>query len=98
MFPREHVDDVHLPGISVIGSEDVAHGLPERFAEERIVHEDDARIIGHLPVHDAGSDTLDHSGTLLTPKPLNIALSRHSQLTIDLDAHDPLERRHPCDQ
>jgi hypothetical protein len=64
--------------------------LPERLAKERIVQEDNARVIRHLPVHDAGGDRLDHRSALPMTEVIDIASSRHSQLTVDLDADDSL--------
>ena len=98
MFPGEHVDDVHLPRVPVIGREDVPHGLPERLAEERIAHKDDARVVRHCPVDDTGSGALDHPSTLPVAKLLNIAPSHCSQFTVNLDAHDSRVRPHPRDQ
>lgn len=98
MLPGKHVDDVHLPRIPIIGSEDVRHGLLERFTKERIMHEDNACVIRHFPVHDAGGDGLDHRGSLPMTEAIDVAPGLHGQFTVDLDADDPLVREHSRDQ
>lgn len=98
MFPGELVDDVHLPWIPVVGTEDVRHGFLERLTEEGIVHEDDGGIIRDFPVNDAGSDGLDHPGTLPMTETLDIAARLHGELTVDLDADDSLVSKQPGDQ
>jgi len=95
VLPGEHIDDVHLPRVSVIGTEDVRHGLLERFAEKRIVHEDNGRIIGNFPLYDAGGDGFDYPGPLSLTKILDITARLRGEPTVDLDADDSLVRQHP---
>ena len=98
MFPREHVDDVHLPGVPIIGRKYVPHRLLERLAEEWILHKDDTRVFRHRPIHNASDGAFDRSGTPFAAGLLNIRPSDHSQFAINLDADDSLIRNHPGDQ
>ena len=98
MFPREHINDVHLPWIPVIGAEDIRHSFLERFAKKRILHEDDGRIIGDFPVYDAGGDGFDYPSPLPMTKVLDIAARLQGELTVDLDADDSLVRQPPCNK
>ena len=98
MFPGEHIDDVHLPWIPVIGTENVRHGLLERFAEKRILHENNGGIIGNFPLYDAGGDGFDYSGPSPMTKVLDITACLGGEPTVDLDADDSLVRQRPCNK
>ena len=98
VLPREHVDNVHLTGISVVGSEHVRYRFPERLAEESVMHQDDARVIRHLPVNDAGGDGFDNPSSLPVTETLDITLGHHGQLAVDLDTDDARVRELAGDQ
>jgi hypothetical protein len=98
VLTREHVDDVHLTGVSVVGSEHVRYRSPECLAEERVMHEDGACVIRHLPVNDAGGDGFDNPSTLPVTETLDITPGHHGQFAVYFDTDDSRVWKHPGDQ